>query len=135
MAQIDDYLAELDPGSAAIVAGAYAQARDLVPDAEDGTSYGMPALILRSRPLLSVMRAKAHIGIYPYSPAVVAEVVPGLPPIPGLTSAKGTIRVPLGAAVPEVLIRSLVLARRDEILATLAVPRPSRARRSDAPGI
>ena len=89
MAQIDDYLAELDPESAEIVGDAYSVARGLLPEATEGVSYGMPALLYEGSPLLSVMRAKAHIGIYPYSPAVVTEVLGKLPPIRGLTSAKG----------------------------------------------
>lgn len=115
MAQVDDYLAGLDPESAEIVAAAYAIARTLLPEATEGVSYGMPALIYSGSPLLSVMRAKTHIGIYPYSPAVITEVLGHLPAIPGLTSAKGTVRVPLDAPVPDVLIRNLVLVRRDEI--------------------
>ncbi len=43
MAQVDDYLAGLDPESAEIVAGAYAVARKLLPEATEGVSYGMPA--------------------------------------------------------------------------------------------
>lgn len=130
MAQIDDYLAELDPESAEIVGDAYSVARGLLPEATEGVSYGMPALLYEGSPLLSVMRAKAHIGIYPYSPAVVTEVLGKLPPIRGLTSAKGTIRVPLDAPVPDVLIRYLVLARRDEIGAAVAARAKPRSRKA-----
>lgn len=130
MAQIDDYLAELDPESAEIVGDAYSVARGLLPEATEGVSYGMPALLYEGSPLLSVMRAKAHIGIYPYSPAVVTEVLGKLPPIRGLTSAKGTIRVPLDAPVPDVLIRYLVLARRDEIGAAAAARAKPRSRKA-----
>jgi uncharacterized protein YdhG (YjbR/CyaY superfamily) len=127
MAQIDDYLAGLDPESAEIVADAYAVARKLLPEAVEGTSYGMPALIYQGSPLLSVMCAKAHIGIYPYSPAVITEVLEHLPPIRGLSSAKGTIRLPLDAPVPDVVIRYLVLTRRDEIDAAVIARGKSRS--------
>lgn len=130
MAQVDDYLAGLDPESAEIVAGAYAVARKLLPEATEGVSYGMPALIYSGSPLLSVMRAKAHIGIYPYSPAVITEVLDHLPPIRGLTSAKGTIRVPRDAPVPDVLVRYLVLARRDEIDASVIARGKPRSRKA-----
>lgn len=130
MAQVDDYLAGLDPESAEIVEGAYAIARALVPEATEGVSYGMPALTYLGSPLLSVMRAKAHIGIYPYSPAVITEVLGHLPAIRGLTSAKGTIRVPLDAPVPDVLIRYLVLARRDEIDAAVIARGQPRSRKA-----
>ena len=92
MAEIDDYLAGLDDENAKIIGDAYATARTLVPEAEQGISYGMPALIFSSRPLLSLMRAKGHIGIYPYSAVVVAAVLETLPAIDGLTSAKPKAR-------------------------------------------
>ena len=52
----------------------------------------MPALIFQGRPLLSLMRTKGHIGIYPYSSVVVAAVLETLPAIDGLTSAKPKAR-------------------------------------------
>jgi uncharacterized protein YdhG (YjbR/CyaY superfamily) len=116
MAQIDDYLAGLDPEDARTIGDAYQVARRLVPDAEQGVSYGMPALIWQGKPLLAVMRAKGHYGIYPYSALVVAAVLETLGPIEGLETAKGTFRLPLGAPIPEVVVSRLVLARRDEIL-------------------
>ena len=70
-----------------IIGDAYATARTLVPEAEQGISYGMPALIFQGRPLLSLMRTKGHIGIYPYSSVVVAAVLETLPAIDGLSAA------------------------------------------------
>lgn len=128
MSSIDDYLAGLDPESAEIIRDAYAIGMELVPEAEAGVSYGMPALMYLGSPLLSVMRAKAHIGVYPYSPAVVADVLTHLPPIRGLTSAKGTIRLRPDVEVPEVVVRSLVLARSIEIQAAAGSRRRPRAR-------
>jgi len=58
MAEIDDYLARLDEEDATIIGDAYASARSLVSEVEEGMSYGMPALILQGRALLSIMRAK-----------------------------------------------------------------------------
>jgi len=126
MAEIDDYLAGLDPQDARIVADAYAVARLLVPDVEQGMSYGMPALIHASRPLLSVMRAKGHFGIYPYSAAVVASLLETLDGVDGLEASKGTVRLPLGREIPEQVIRQLVLTRADEIRATNARKAPTR---------
>ena len=120
MAEIDDYLTGLDAEDATVIGDAYASARRLVPDAGEGVSYGMPALIFQSRPLLSVRRAQGHYGLYPYSAVVVAEVIETLGPVDGLTSAKGTVRLPLGAPIPDIVVSQLVLARRDEILETNA---------------
>ncbi|HSN11476.1 MAG TPA: DUF1801 domain-containing protein [Propionibacteriaceae bacterium] len=120
MPAIDDYLAGLEARDAEIIGSAYAHARALVPDVEQGVSYGMPALIHQGRPLLSVMRAKTHLGIYPYSASVVAAVVEALGPVDGMTSAKGTLRLPLGVPIPEEVVSRLVLTRADEIHAAKA---------------
>jgi hypothetical protein len=52
----------------------------------------MPALIFQGRPLLSLMRAKGHVGIYPYSSVVVAAVLETLPAFDGLSAKKPTAR-------------------------------------------
>jgi len=94
----------------------------------------MPALIFQGRPLLSLMRAKGHIGIYPYSSVVVAAVLETLPAVDGLSAAKGTVRLPLGAEIPEIVIRQLVLARSEEIRQALAkkpTARPRVAKHAD----
>lgn len=89
-----------------------AVAREAVPEAVDGLGYGMPALRYRDRPLLSVMPARRHIGLYPFSPAVVEAVADQLG---GYSFAKGTIRFSADHPLPDDLIRRIVLLRRDEI--------------------
>lgn len=48
-------------------------ARETVPEAEQGTCYGMPTLMYRGKGLLAVMRTKKHIGLYPNSGRVLPE--------------------------------------------------------------
>lgn len=110
MGTIDDYLATLAPEDAAIIAHTYAVARSVVPDAEQGLGYGMPALTYRGKSLLSVMRAKAHFGVYPFSPAAIVEI---LPLLDGVDHAKGTIR--FTEPLPDDTIRALVAAREAQI--------------------
>jgi uncharacterized protein YdhG (YjbR/CyaY superfamily) len=87
-------------------------AREVVPEAVDGTGYGMAALRYRDRPLLSVMPARHHIGLYPFSPTVVAAVAGELD---GYSFAKGTIRFTAAHPLPDDLVRRIVSLRRDEI--------------------
>src|SRR2546421_7202982 len=74
MGTIDDYLAELDPADATMIAHIYDVARATVPEAEQGTCYGMPTLMYRDKGLLAVMRTKKHIGLYPNSGRVLSEL-------------------------------------------------------------
>lgn len=112
MGTVDDYLAGLDEAARPTVEQIYRVARETAPEAEQGLGYGMPALVYRGKPLLSVMRAKAHVGIYPFSPEAITAVA-GM--LDGIDHAKGTIRAPLDTPLPDELVRALVTARRDQI--------------------
>ncbi len=112
MGTIDDYLAGLDPKDAAVIGHAYEVAREVVPEAEQGLGYGMPALTYRGRSLLSLMRAKKHIGVYPFSPVAIVEIGHLLD---GVDTAKGTIRFAPEDPLPDDTVRALVLARKAQI--------------------
>lgn len=112
MGTVDDYLSTLEPGDRAAIARVYDIARELVPDAEQGKGYGMPALVHRGKPLVSVMRAKKHIGVYPFSPDAVAAAAPLLE---GFALDKGTIRFSPDRPLPDAAIRAFVEFRRAQI--------------------
>lgn len=115
MGTVDELLATLDAADRAPVERLYAIAREVVPEAEQGLGYGMPALVYRGKPLISVMRAKKHIGVYPFSPAAVSAVAPSLEGHPGIGLDKGTIRFQPEHPLPDDIVRALVLARREQI--------------------
>lgn len=112
MGEMQDYIAGLDGDERELVERIRARALELVPDATEGTSYGMPALRYRDSPLLSVMSAKDHIGLYPFSPAVVSAVEGELE---GYSWSKGTIRFTAEHPLPDALVDRIVALRRDEI--------------------
>jgi uncharacterized protein YdhG (YjbR/CyaY superfamily) len=53
-------------------------AREAVPEAQEGTSYAMPALLYRGKGLLATARTKKSLSLYPYSGAVIASVLEAL---------------------------------------------------------
>jgi uncharacterized protein YdhG (YjbR/CyaY superfamily) len=112
MGTIDDYLAGIDAADAAIIGHAYDVAREVAPEAVQGLGYGMPALTYRGKSLLSLMRAKSHIGVYPFSPAAIVEIEHLLD---GVDRAKGTIRFHPAKPLPDDTIRALVRARVAQI--------------------
>jgi uncharacterized protein YdhG (YjbR/CyaY superfamily) len=109
---IDDYLAGLDPADAAVIAHLYQVARQTVPEAEQGTAYGMPTLLYRGKGLLAVMRTEKHIGLYPNSGRVLHELADQLA---DFDVDKGTLRFQPGAPPGDELIERIVSARRAEI--------------------
>jgi uncharacterized protein YdhG (YjbR/CyaY superfamily) len=109
---VDDYLAGLDPDSRAALEHVRALAMEVVPEAEQGTSYGMPALKVAGRPLLAVARTKTHLSIYPFSGRVVDQVRPRLP---GYSLSSGTIRFSAEQPLPDDVVRDVVWLRLEEI--------------------
>ncbi len=115
MSAIDEYLAGLDPAIRDAFARVRELAREIVPDAEEGTSYGMAALRYRGKPLLGFRAAKDHLSVFPFSPRVVDAVRDRLA---GYDLAKGTIRFTAAAPLPEDVVRDIARLRAAEIIGT-----------------
>ncbi len=112
MGEVTEYVAGLHDPARSSIEGVFFIAREVVPDAEEGRSYGMPALRYAGKPLLAVMEAKAHIGLYPFSPAVIDGAADLLE---GFDRTKGAVRFTPEHPLPEEAVRRLVGLRRDEI--------------------
>ena len=112
MGDVTDYLATLDGPEHDAVAHVLDRARALVPEVEEGRSYGMPALRYRGSPLLSVMATKQHLGLYPFSPAVLEGVADRLS---GFRLTKGSVSFQPDALIPDDVVDAIVQARAAEI--------------------
>src|SRR5688572_21331526 len=102
MAYFDEYLDDLDPGQRAALQKVRELVLNQVPEAEEGKSYGMPALMLAGRPLLGFRAAKHHMSIFPFSPSALDAVRARLA---GFELSKGTIRFSEDRPVPDDVLR------------------------------
>ena len=109
---MDDYLAGLEEDQRAALQHVREVVRAAVPDAEEGTSYGMPAFRWKGKPLLGFRAAKKHLSLFPFSPAAVEAVADRLE---GFDLSKGTIRFTPERPVPDDVLLALVEARKREI--------------------
>jgi uncharacterized protein YdhG (YjbR/CyaY superfamily) len=112
MGEVTEYVESLTGADRELVGGVYERATALVPDAQEGRSYGMPALRYRGRPLVSAMATARHVGVYPFSPEVLARAADALD---GLRTTKGSVSLSRDAPLPVAVVDRLVVARRDEI--------------------
>jgi uncharacterized protein YdhG (YjbR/CyaY superfamily) len=112
---LDEYFAGLDAASRNAFERVRALALEVAPDAVAGTSYGMAALMYRTKPLLGFRGAQRHLSLFPFSPAVVDGVREQLA---GYDLSKGTIRFTVDAGVPDDVIREIVQRRMAEITAS-----------------
>lgn len=113
MGSIDDSLAALPEPDRACLQRVVEIAREVVPEAVDGVSYGMPALKLDGKPLIGFVAAAKHLSIFPFSPEVVDAVANKLD---GFSLSKGTIRFTPDHPVPDDVVEEIVRLRRAEIL-------------------
>ena len=112
MSAMDEYLDGLEGDEKSALARVRKIVAGLAPDAEEGTSYGMPAFLCDGRPLLGFGAAKTHLSIYPFSPAVIEAVAERLE---GFKLSKGTIRFTPDQPIPETVLADIVRLRRQEI--------------------
>ena len=110
--EVSSYLDTLDGADRAAVERVYTIAREVVPEAEEGTSYAMAALMYRGKGLIASVRAKKFLALYPYSGSVVAA---NLEVLAGFETTTGSIHFSAEHPLPDAALRSIVAARRDEI--------------------
>ncbi|HQV56381.1 MAG TPA: DUF1801 domain-containing protein [Ilumatobacteraceae bacterium] len=118
MGTVSDYLATVDPPRRSALEDVIDRVRAQVvqrsaPDKlSEGTSYAMPALLYRGKPLIAVIATKRHLAIYPFSGKVVADVAHRLA---GFSCSPGTIRFSETQPVPTDVIDQIVELRMREI--------------------
>jgi uncharacterized protein YdhG (YjbR/CyaY superfamily) len=112
MGAVAEYLSGLEGEQREAVARVLGRAAELVPDAEEGHSYGMATLRYRGKPLISALARKSHIGVYPFSSSAIAALSGDLA---GVVHSKGAIQFTTSAPLSDDLLDRLILTRRDEI--------------------
>ena len=112
MGTIGDYLAGLPAEQREALQRVVDVAASAAPDADEGTSYGMPALRLHGHPLIGVRVSARHLSVFPFSPAVVDAVAGELD---GFSLSKGTIRFEPSHPLPDHVVERLVRLRRAEL--------------------
>ena len=115
MGQIDQFIAGLEAPDAAAFAHVAGLVVEVAPDVEQGRCYGVPAFRLAGRPLLGLVAAKGHLSLFPFSPEAIERVSGRLD---GFARSRATICFTADRLVPDDVVRDLVRARLDEIVAT-----------------
>ncbi|WP_370328035.1 iron chaperone [Euzebya sp.] len=108
----EEFLGDLDADSSRAVAMIIDHVAALVPEAEEGRSYGLAAFIWHDKPLLGFNATATHLSLYPFSPAAVDAVRPQLE---GFRLSKGTLRFTPDRPVPLDAVTTLVQRRMEEI--------------------
>ncbi len=113
-AEIDSYLDALDATRRVTLAGLRDTIAAIVPDAEQGLSYGLPAFRLRGKTIAGFAAFKNHPSYLPHSGSVIARLGRQTE---GYTKTKGSLHFAVDAPLPEPLVRELLAARISEAFA------------------
>jgi uncharacterized protein YdhG (YjbR/CyaY superfamily) len=84
----------------------------VIPEAQEGVSYGLPAFLLNGKGVAALSASKQHCSYFPMSGRVVASLAKELK---SYDTSKGTIRFLPNKPLPTALIKKLVKARLAEI--------------------
>lgn len=109
---IDTYLASLDaPGRDALEA-LRRSILEVVPDAEQCISYGMPAFKVQGKAVAGFAAFKGHLSYFPHSGSVLAQLGDDLV---GYTSTKGALHFRVDEPLPAALVAKLVATRMRDL--------------------
>ena len=110
--EIDDYLAKVDEPKRATLQKMRQTILDILPDAEEVISYGMPAFRLNGRVIAGFAAFKNHLAYLPHSGSVFNELRDELA---GYTSTEGSLHFPIDKPLPKALVKKLIAVRLSQV--------------------
>jgi uncharacterized protein YdhG (YjbR/CyaY superfamily) len=110
---VDAYIASQPAATREVLHRVRSTIRNALPAAEESISYQMPTYKLHGRAVIYFAGWKQHYALYPATAAVVKTFKDDLAPYE--VNDKGTIRFPLGDAVPLELIARIAKLRAKEV--------------------
>lgn len=122
--EVDLYLRELDPPRRSSLEQLRRTILEVLPEADQGLSYGGPAFRIDGRPVAGFSAAKNHLSYLPHSGTVLGTLQ--RTDLEGHKASKGALRFAIDAQLSRELVAKLVAARLAEI--SSGAPRSTRAR-------
>lgn len=107
-AEVDLYLSTLDERKRATLEQLRQTIVKVIPDAEQGMSYGVPAFRLRGKVIAGFAAFKNHLSYLPHSGSVFPELRGELT---SFRTSKGALRFPVDTPLPATLVERLIAVR------------------------
>jgi uncharacterized protein YdhG (YjbR/CyaY superfamily) len=110
--EIDDYLASIAEPKRTTLQKLRQTIRDILPDAEEVISYGMPAFRLNGKVIAGFAAFKNHLAYLPHSGSVFDELHDELA---DYSSTEGSLHFPIDKPLPKALVKKLIAVRLRQV--------------------
>lgn len=111
--EIDRYLDELDEPKRTTLEHLRRTILELVPGAEQGMSYGVPAFRVDGKVIAGFSAAKSHLSYLPHSGSVLGTIQSS--DLGDRTASKGALKFAIDEPLPHDLVAKLIAARLAEV--------------------
>jgi uncharacterized protein YdhG (YjbR/CyaY superfamily) len=109
---IDAYLAALDEPKRGTLEALRAAILEVVPDAEQGLAYRMPAFKLQGKTVAGFAAFSDHLSYLPHSGTVLSALGDE---VAGYETSKGSLKFAIDKSLPKRLVKKLIAARLREL--------------------
>ena len=111
--EIDDYLANLEEPKRTTLQALRQTIQSIVPEAEQGISYGLPAYRLHGKVIAGFAAFKNHLSYLPHSGSVLTELRDD---VAGYVTSKGALQFAIDRPLPRALVKKLIAVRLREFI-------------------
>lgn len=112
VSEIDRHLQKFAGAQRETLKGLRKTIREVIPQAEECMSYGMPAFSIDGKVVAGFDGFKNHCSYFPHSGSVLEEIE-SFPE--WCVVSKGTLKFPIGKKLPKSLVRKMISIRRNQI--------------------
>ena len=110
--QVDEYLSALEEPKRGTLQALRRMILEVVPEADQVISYGVPAFRLRGQTVAGFAAFKTHLSYLPFSGSVLRQLAGELD---GYKMTKSSLHFPVDRALPKALVRKLIDVRLAEV--------------------
>lgn len=109
--EVDRYLEALEEPKRGTLEALRTSILEVVPEAEQAISYGMPAFKVEGKTVAGFAAFKHHLSYLPHSGSVLTSLADD---VADYETSKGSLRFPVDKPLPKQLVKKLVRARMRE---------------------
>lgn len=110
--EVEAYLADVEEPKQSTLRSLRQTILELLPEAEEGISYGMPAFKVQGKVIAGFAAFKNHLSYFPHSGSVIPQLGDDAA---GYSVTKSTIHFSVDSPLPKALVEKLLAVRLDQV--------------------